>query len=265
MDPEAIIRLSVMFAILFVLAIWEALRPRRQLGLPRLRRWPANIAIVVIDTIVVRICFPIVAVAFAAMMSDRGIGFFNLIELPLWLEAVLAVVLLDLVIYWQHRLFHRVPLFWRMHQVHHADPDIDLTTGLRFHPFEIVASMVIKFAAVALIGPAALAVLIFEIILNALALFNHANIRLPLGVDRLLRLALVTPDMHRVHHSVREDEFNRNFGFNLALWDRLFRSYRAQPADGHEKMRIGQLEIEGEEARRLTWMLLRPMHRGPSR
>lgn len=254
-----------MLSILVVLATWEGLGPRRRLSFSRLKRWPNNFALVVIDTIVVRICFPIVAVGFAAMMAERDVGFFNLVALPLWLEVVLAVILLDLVIYWQHRLFHRVPLFWRMHQVHHADPDIDLTTGLRFHPFEIVVSMLIKFAAIALIGPAAFAVLVFEIILNALALFNHANIRLPLGLDRWLRLAVVTPDMHRVHHSVHEDEFNRNFGFNLSLWDRLFQSYRAQPADGHHAMRIGQPEIDGEQARQLIWMLLRPMHRRPSR
>lgn len=255
---EGPIRLGIFAGVLVTMALLEWLLPRRQLTLGRGRRWFANLAIVVVDTLALRLLFPVLAVGAAVAAQASGWGLFNLIGLPVWLEVMLAVLALDLLIYWQHRLFHVVPLFWRMHRMHHADNDIDVTTGLRFHPLEIVVSMLIKLAAIWLLGPAAVAVLIFEVLLNGTAMFNHANIRLPLGLDRVLRFIVVTPDMHRVHHSVHRDETDSNFGFNLPWWDHLFASYRDQPRDGHDGMRIGLPAWRGVVCAHLGWMLLLP-------
>jgi sterol desaturase/sphingolipid hydroxylase (fatty acid hydroxylase superfamily) len=261
LTTEAEIRLAVFVAVLVFMAGWEALRPGRVPSQSKARRWLANLAIVVIDAVVLRLLFPVLAVGFAATATAGGWGLFNLIELPGWLEIVLAVILLDGAIYWQHRLFHVVPLFWRLHRMHHADNDFDASTALRFHPLEIVVSMLIKLAVVALLGPAATAVLIFEVLLNGMAMFNHGNVRLPTGLDRWLRRLLVTPDMHRVHHSVHDSEYNSNFGFNLPWWDRLFGSYTAQPKDGHEGMTIGLPEYRGRICANLVWMLMLPFER----
>ncbi|MHA1527793.1 MAG: sterol desaturase family protein [Alphaproteobacteria bacterium] len=256
---EPIIRLSAFLGILVAMAAWEVAAPRRRREIPRLLRWSNNLGVVVADTILVRLTFPIAAVGLALVAEERGWGIFNVIEAPVWVAFIVSVVVLDLVIYLQHVLFHAVPALWRLHRMHHADLDFDVTTGLRFHPVEIVLSMGIKLAAVVVLGPPAAAVLVFEVLLNGTAMFNHSNIRIPLGIDRVLRLFVVTPDMHRVHHSVIPQETNSNFGFNLPWWDRLFGTYRAQPADGHDAMTIG---IELFRTPRDLWldrMLIQPL------
>jgi len=257
------IRLAVFLGILAAMAAWELAAPQRRQEVPRLLRWSNNLALVAVDTLVVRVTFPVVAVGLAAMAEQRGWGLLNSFQLPPWLGFGLALLALDLVIYLQHVMFHAVPALWRLHRMHHADLEFDVTTGLRFHPGEIVLSMGIKLAAVAALGPPAAAVLVFEMLLNATAMFNHGNIRLPPGLDRVLRWLVVTPDMHRVHHSVRTEETNSNFGFNLPWWDRLLGTYRAQPATGHEGMTIG---IDRFRTRRDLWldrMLIQPL-RGPA-
>jgi sterol desaturase/sphingolipid hydroxylase (fatty acid hydroxylase superfamily) len=236
---EAAIRLGVFFGVFVLMAVWELLAPRRPLTQSKSARWLNNIALVVLNTVVVRIIFPTAAVGVAAYASEHQWGLFNLIDLPAWVTVACSVVLLDGVIYLQHVMFHAVPAFWRLHRVHHADMDFDVTTGSRFHTIEILLSMLIKFAVIILLGPPLVAVVIFEVLLNATAMFNHSNVRLPLTLDRLVRLLVVTPDMHRVHHSHLAHETNSNFGFNLSLWDRLFGTYRAQPDDGHDNMIIG--------------------------
>ena len=236
---EAAIRLGVFFGVFVVMAVWELLAPRRPLTQSKPARWLNNIALVVLNTVVVRIIFPTAAVGVAAYATEQQWGLFNLIDIPAWIAVACSVVLLDGVIYLQHIMFHAVPAFWRLHRVHHADMDFDVTTGSRFHTIEILLSMLIKFAVIILLGPPLVAVVIFEVLLNATAMFNHSNVRLPLPLDRLVRLFIVTPDMHRVHHSHLAHETNSNFGFNLSLWDRLFGTYRAQPDDGHDNMTIG--------------------------
>ena len=236
---EPLIRLSAFIGIFAVMAIWELLAPRRVQAAGRLRRWPSNLGIVAFNTLVVRLIFPTAAVGLALVAEARGWGLFHAFALPYWLAVAASVLLLDLVIYFQHVLFHAAPSLWRFHRMHHTDTDFDVSTGLRFHPIEIIISMLIKLMAVAALGAPALAVLIFEVVLNATSMFNHSNVRLPLGLDRVLRRFLVTPDMHRVHHSVVPWETNSNFGFNLPWWDRLFGTYRAQPAAGHADMTIG--------------------------
>jgi sterol desaturase/sphingolipid hydroxylase (fatty acid hydroxylase superfamily) len=256
---EPIIRLSAFLGILALMAAWEVAAPRRRREIPRILRWSNNLGVVVVDTILVRLTFPIAAVGLALVAEERGWGIFNVIEAPVWVAFIVSVVVLDLVIYLQHVLFHAVPALWRLHRMHHADLDFDVTTGLRFHPVEIVLSMALKLAAVAVLGPPAAAVLVFEVLLNGTAMFNHSNIRIPLGIDRVLRLFVVTPDMHRVHHSVIPQETNSNFGFNLPWWDRLFGTYRAQPAAGHDDMTIG---IELFRTPRDLWldrMLIQPL------
>ena len=236
---ETTIRLGAFFGIFSVMALWELLAPRRVLTQSKSARWMNNIALVIVNTVVVRIVFPTAAIGVAAYATEQQSGLFNQINSPAWLAVIVSVVLLDGLIYMQHVMFHAVPAFWRLHRVHHADMDFDVTTGARFHTIEIVLSMLIKFAAILLLGPPLAAVVIFEVLLNATSMFNHSNVRLPLGLDRVLRVFIVTPDMHRVHHSHYAHETNSNFGFSLSLWDRLFGTYRAQPDDGHENMVIG--------------------------
>ena len=245
------------------MASWELAAPRRRQEIPRLIRWTNNLALVVVDTILLRLSFPILAVGLAVMAESQGWGLFNIIDVPGWGAILVSVIVFDLVIYLQHVMFHAVPALWRLHRMHHADLEFDVTTGLRFHPVEILLSMGIKLAVVVALGPPAVAVLIFEVLLNATAMFNHSNIRLPTLVDRVLRLIVVTPDMHRVHHSIRPEETNSNFGFNLPWWDRLLGTYKAQPAAGHEGMSIG---IEQFRTRRELWldrMLVQPV-KGPA-
>jgi len=260
---EALIRGAVFIGVLAAMAIWEVLAPRRPQRVSRLVRWPNNLGIVVLNTVLLRLAVPTAAVGFALVAEAKGWGLFNAVAVPRAVAVVASVVALDFAIYLQHVLFHAVPALWRLHRMHHADLEFDVTTGLRFHPVEILLSMGIKLGVVAMLGPPALAVLIFEVLLNATAMFNHGNVRIPAGLDRLLRWIVVTPDMHRVHHSVRPAETNSNFGFNLPWWDRLLGTYRAQPAAGHEAMTIG---IEQFRAPRELWldrMLIQPA-RGPA-
>lgn len=260
---EQLIRIGFFIGVLLIMALWEVAAPRRLREIPRLIRWTGNLGIVVIDTLLVRLAFPIVAVGLAIVAQERGWGLFNVIEAPAWLAFVVCVLALDLAIYLQHVMFHAVPALWRLHRMHHADLEFDVTTGLRFHPVEMLLSMGIKLAVVAALGPPAAAVLVFEVLLNATAMFNHSNVRIPVAIDRVLRLIVVTPDMHRVHHSVHPAETNSNFGFNSPWWDRMLGTYRAQPRDGHLAMTIG---IEQFRTRRDLWldrMLVQPL-RGPA-
>ncbi len=236
---ETAIRLGFFFGIFLLMAVWEILAPRRALTQPKGLRWLNNIGLVVLNTVLLRLLFPLAAVGIAIHAGAQQWGLLNQVDIPGWLAVPFAVVVLDAAIYMQHLMFHAVPVFWRLHRVHHADLDFDVTTGARFHPIEIVLSMLIKFAVIVLLGPPVLAVVIFEVLLNGTSMFNHANVRIPLAVDRLVRLLIVTPDMHRVHHSHRQHETNSNFGFNLSVWDRLFGTYRDQPQDGHKDMIIG--------------------------
>ena len=259
MQNEPLIRIAIFVGVLLAMALWELAAPRRRQEVPRLLRWTNNLGVVVVDTVLLRLAFPILAVGLAFLAAERGWGLFNIWDLPLWLAFLLAFLALDLAIYLQHVMFHAVPLFWRLHRMHHADLEFDVTTGLRFHPVEILLSMGIKLLMVLLLGPPASAVLVFEVVLNASSMFNHANIRLPLAADRVLRWFIVTPDMHRVHHSIHPHETNSNFGFNLPWWDRIFGTYRAQPQEGHEAMTIG---IEQFRSRRDLWldrMLIQPL------
>ena len=233
------IRLFCFVTVLVGMALWEALAPRRERVLTRMARWPHNIGIAVVNTLVVRLLFPAAAVGMALYVESRGWGLLAGTELSPWVSVPLCVLVLDLAIYLQHVMFHAVPLFWRFHRMHHADLDFDVTTGARFHPVEIVLSMLIKFAVIIVLAPPVLAVVVFEILLNASSMFNHSNVRIPVHVDRVLRWLVVTPDMHRVHHSIEKDETNSNFGFNLPWWDRLLGTYRDQPRGGHEGMTIG--------------------------
>ena len=256
---EPAIRLGFFFGVFALMALWEILAPRRTLTVSRPWRWANNLGIVFLNTVLVRVIFPTGAVALAITAETRGWGLLSYLMLPPWLTVLIAVVALDLIIYLQHVMVHAVPALWRLHRVHHADLDYDLTTGARFHPLEILLSMLIKFAAILALGPPAVAVLIFEVVLNAMAMFNHGNVRLPLGLDRVLRLLVVTPDMHRVHHSIEDHETNSNFGFNLSLWDRLFGTYKDQPDAGHTGMTIGIREYRNEqEVDRLPGMLALP-------
>ncbi len=259
---EPLIRIAFFLAILTAMAAWEVAAPRRRQEVPRIVRWTNNLGLVVLDTILVRLSFPLLAVGFALMAETRGWGLLNVSSVPLWLAVIVSCLALDLAIYLQHVLFHAVPALWRLHRMHHADLEFDVTTGLRFHPVEILLSMGIKLAVIAALGPPAIAVLIFEVLLNASSMFNHSNINIPRRVDQMLRWFVVTPDMHRVHHSIHPSETNSNFGFNLPWWDRLLGTYRPQPRDRHEAMTIG---IEQFRTRRDLWldrMLIQPV-RGP--
>lgn len=256
---EPTIRLAAFLGVLAVMMIWELAAPRRRRDIPRVIRWTNNLALVVVDTIILRLSFPVLAVGLAMLAEERDWGLFNVIDVPGWVAFTGSILLLDLAIYLQHVMFHAVPGLWRLHRMHHADLDFDATTGLRFHPVEILASMAIKLTVVGALGAPAVAVLLFEVILNATSIFNHSNIKLPAGVDRVLRLFLVTPDMHRVHHSTDPRETNSNYGFSVPWWDRLLGTYVAQPAKGHEGMEIG---IEQFRTRRDLWldrMLIQPL------
>jgi sterol desaturase/sphingolipid hydroxylase (fatty acid hydroxylase superfamily) len=255
---EPYIRLGAFAGVFALMALWELFLPRRSQSIERGRRWPGNLGVVVIDTALVRVLFPTAAVGLALIAEDRGWGVFNAMGWPLWLSIPLGVILLDLIIYLQHVLFHAVPALWRLHRMHHADLEFDVTTGVRFHPIEILLSMVIKFGAVAALGAPAVAVLIFEVLLNATSMFSHGNVRLAPALDRILRWIVVTPEMHRVHHSIVLRETNSNFGFNLPWWDRLFGTYRAQPEAGHDGMTIGIEQFRDPSELRFHRMLLQP-------
>jgi sterol desaturase/sphingolipid hydroxylase (fatty acid hydroxylase superfamily) len=247
--------------VLLAMALWEALSPRRPQIVRRRVRWPNNLALVMLDTLLVRLLFPLAGVGMALFAQSKGWGLFNILSLPVWLAAIASVLLLDLTIYGQHMAFHAVPPLWRLHRMHHADLEFDVTTGLRFHPAEILLSMAIKLVAVAALGAPPIAVLVFEVLLNVTSMFNHGNVHLPLRLDRVLRLVIVTPDMHRVHHSIDSRETDSNFGFNLPWWDRLFGTYRAQPALGHARMTIGIDRFRDPRELWLDRMLLQPLRR----
>ncbi len=256
-----VIRLSAFFGVIALMVSWEFLAPRRRSTYSRWHRWPHNIAIVFLNTIIMRLVFPTAAIGIALAAERAGWGLFNqgfLVALNPWLVVILCVVLLDLTVYLQHVLVHAVPFLWRFHRMHHTDLDYDVTTGARFHPLEILFSMIIKMVVVSALGAPVMAVLIFEVILNATAMFNHANVRLPHGLDRILRLFVVTPDMHRVHHSIIGLETNSNYGFSLPWWDRMFGTYRAQPKHGHQDMVIGIDQFRQAGELRLDKMLTQP-------
>ena len=255
---EIAIRLSCFVGGFALLAGAEALWPRRQRAVSRLRRWPSNLGVSALNQIFLRLLLPATAIALAVLLEERHWGLFALFALAPWLEILLAVLILDLAIYWQHRLYHAVPLLWRLHRMHHADTEFDVTTGIRFHPLSVLLSGFIKLGVVLAIGPAPMAVLIFEVLLNLTSLFNHSNLGLPESADRWVRRFVVTPDMHRVHHSSDPRETNRNFGFNFPWWDRLFRSYRAQPALGHQGMEVGLEAFRQSGEMRLDAMLSQP-------
>lgn len=258
MAGEQNIRLAFFFGVLAVVAVCELIAPRRALTGSKRQRWIANLSLVGINTAVVRFFQPLLPVGMALMAQKYGWGILNIIILSSWIKIVLAVVALDFFIYLQHVLFHFLPTLWRLHRMHHTDLDIDVTTGNRFHPIEILISMAIKLAAVALLGAPVTAVIVFEVTLNATSMFNHGNIRIPLALDRWLRLIVVTPDMHRVHHSVITRETNSNFGFNLPWWDRLGGTYRPQPEQGHEGMIIGVKEFRDPATLTLPRLLIQP-------
>ncbi|MEM6373142.1 MAG: sterol desaturase family protein [Pseudomonadota bacterium] len=263
MENEAVIRLGIFLGLFALLALAEALAPRRVRRQKRGQRWLTNWSITIANTVLLRlmaIALPLLAVGAAVDAQAQGWGLFNAVALPVWVEIVAAILILDFVIWAQHLITHKVPLLWRLHRVHHADVDMDVTTAIRFHPVEIALSMVLKIGVVYLLGPAALAVILFEILLNGTAMFNHANIRLPLWLDAAVRRVLVTPDMHRVHHSVHRDEHDSNYGFALSIWDRMFGTYIAQPAAGHDDMAVG-LQWQDERPARLGWSLRLPFAR----
>lgn len=238
-DWEPSLRLICFLSVICLMSLWEIAAPRRVLTVTRTARWPTNLGLMAFNTALVRLCLPISAVAAAYYANERGWGLLNLVNGPSWLKDLVAVVVLDFLIYLQHVMFHAVPWLWQIHRLHHADVDLDVTTAVRFHTLEILLSAVLKVGAVFLIGCSVTAVIVFEVLLNAMALFNHSNAALPVGIDRVLRNILVTPDMHRVHHSTDPKEHQRNFGFNLSWWDFWLRTYQAQPVAGHQNMRIG--------------------------
>jgi sterol desaturase/sphingolipid hydroxylase (fatty acid hydroxylase superfamily) len=259
LQREAMVRLGFFAFVFITMLAWELLAPRRNLSISRSLRWLNNLGLFALNSVVLRLLFPAAAVGIALSVADKGWGLFNLLALPFWFEVPAAVLLLDLAIYLQHILMHRVPLLWRLHRVHHADLDIDLTTGSRFHTIEIIVSMLIKWVVILLLGPALIAVLVFEVLLNGMAIFNHANVSLPPAVERVVRYLLVTPDMHRVHHSIVKREINSNYGFNLSIWDRMFSTYIDQPEMGHDNMTIGIAEFrDAKQVDQLPGMLALP-------
>jgi sterol desaturase/sphingolipid hydroxylase (fatty acid hydroxylase superfamily) len=259
MELEIAIRLFSFVLIFILVALWEIRRPRRALTTSKKWRWFSNLSITTINLVLLRLVFPVLAVGMAQTAQTNGWGLLNHLGTPSLIALGVGIVALDLVIYLQHVMFHAIPLLWRLHMVHHADLDYDLTTGLRFHPVEIVLSMILKITIIVALGPPMVSVLAFEIILNGMAMFNHGNVKLPPPVDRLLRLFVVTPDMHRVHHSVIIRETNSNYGFNLSIWDRLFGTYLAQPFKGHQDMVIGLSQFRDHRRLTFPWLLILPV------
>ncbi|MDT8447686.1 MAG: sterol desaturase family protein [bacterium] len=260
LSQELAVRLGFFFGVFILVALAEAAFPRRKRQYSRKLRWYANIGIVFLNSAIARLVLPILPMVLAATAVERGWGLFNILSVPYWFALIASVVLLDFFIYLQHVMVHAVPLLWRLHRMHHTDLDYDVTTGARFHPIEILLSLVIKLALVLVLGPPVVAVLAFEVILNAMAMFNHGNLKLPLGLDRWLRWVVITPDFHRVHHSTDPKETNRNFGFNLSWWDRLLGTYKAQPALGHEGMEIGIDKFREAKYLHLHQLLMQPFY-----
>ena len=252
LQNESNIRLSVFLGMLVIMGLWEIFAPRRAPKVSKLLRWSNNLSLVFLNSFLLRLVFPAAAVGMATFAQQQGWGIFNYYALNPLLELILAVIVLDFIIYLQHVLVHAVPALWRLHRVHHADIDFDVTTGARFHPIEIFISMFIKFATIVVLGPSIVAVIIFEVLLNGMAMFNHGNVGLPKSLDKFLRFFIVTPDMHRIHHSIEDDETNSNFGFNLSLWDRIFGTYKKQPRGGQINMTIGIQQFN--TAKQATWL-----------
>jgi len=257
-NNEGIIRLSIFAGVFLLMALSETLFPRKQRSMTRSKRWFTNWALVIIDSLAVRFLVPILAIGMATIATERGWGLLALVQAPMWVKVLTAIILLDMLIYAQHVASHKIEILWRFHKVHHVDRDIDVTTGARFHPIEILFSMAFKVGCVIVIGAPVLAVFLFEVILNASAMFNHSNVKLPIGVDRVVRKIIVTPDMHRVHHSVLQKETDSNYGFFLSIWDRLFKTYIDQPKSGHDDMTIGLIEHQDQQPASLIWSLLLP-------
>ena len=255
-EPQ--IRLGIFIGLFLLLAVMEYLAPRRELEHVKAKRWITNWLIVIIDSFVLRLIFTGAAVGVAIWAEANGYGLFNLVQIPMALSVVTSFIILDFAIWFSHLASHKIPLLWTVHRMHHSDVDIDVSTAIRFHPIEIVLSMLWKMIIVVLLGAPAIAVLIFEIVLNGAAMFNHSNLKLPLGLDRILRLFIVTPDMHRVHHSIVHNETDSNYGFNLAIWDRIFGTYIDQPEAGHKNMKIGLSEWQDERPTKLLWSLKVP-------
>jgi sterol desaturase/sphingolipid hydroxylase (fatty acid hydroxylase superfamily) len=245
-NNESSIRLIFFFGIIFIMAILEYIIPKRKLLISKRKRWFNNIILVFLNTLLIRVLFPTAAVGIALFVENNSIGLFNVLELSSQNMIIPSIILLDLIIYWQHRLFHTINFFWKFHKVHHSDMDYDLTTGFRFHPIEIIMSILIKFFFIALFGIPVVAVVCLEIILSTLAIFNHSNINLEKKLDKILRYIIVTPDMHRIHHSIYNDELNSNYGFNISLWDRVFKSYTQSPKVKYEEMTIGLQKYQNE-------------------
>jgi len=259
MDHEITLR-ALSFALIFILiALWEIRTPRRTLTTSKKKRWFTNLSIIAMNPLLIRLVFPVFAVEMAQTAQANGWGLLNYLGTPSVIAVPAGIIVLDLVIYLQHVMFHAVPLLWRLHMVHHTDLDFDMTTGLRFHPIEICLSLILKLTIIVALGPPAISVLIFEILLNGMAMFNHGNIRMPPAVDRVLRFFVVTPDMHRVHHSVIIRETNSNYGFNLSIWDRLFGTYLAQPSKGHQELTIGLSLFRDPGRLTLPWLLILPI------
>lgn len=259
---EATIRLAAFLGIFIAMALWERFRPQRDLRVSRPRRWLTNWGVSAIDAAMVRLVFGAAAAGAALDAGAQGWGLFSQLDWPLWLTVAVCFVILDFAIWFQHVLSHKIPILWRLHRVHHSDRDIDVTTAIRFHPIEIALSMVLKIGLVYALGVPVEAVILFEVVLNGAAMFNHANIRLPVPVDRALRLVVVTPDMHRVHHSSDRQEHDTNYGFNLAIWDRIFGTYTDQPTGGHQGMTIGLAQHQSEAPTKLGWTLAFPFLKG---
>ncbi len=265
LSHEPAIRFVFFVGILALMGFWELMAPRRPYSTSKMSRWFSNLGIVVIDSLALRLAFPVTAVYIASQNESNGWGLLIQSGMPLWLALIIGVILLDFIIYLQHAMFHAFPIFWRLHMIHHTDLDSDTTTGVRFHPLEVLLSMGIKIAAVFVLGIVPLAVVLFEILLNATSLFNHGNVRLPQMIDRVLRLFVVTPEMHRVHHSVIIRETNSNFGFNLPWWDRLLGTYRSAPVSGHEGMTIGLSHFRDPGELTLPRLLILPFTGNPGK
>ena len=265
LEAEPMLRLGVFFGLFALMAVWETAGPRRARSLPRRKRWPGNIGISLLDAMLTRLVAPAGAVGFALLADTRHWGALHQVQWPAWAEGLIAFVILDLAIYLQHRIVHAMPVLWRFHRMHHADVELDVTSGARFHPAEILLSLGIKFVVITALGAPAVAVLLFEIVLNGTAMFNHSNVRMPGFVERALRWLVVTPDMHRVHHSVLRRETDSNFGFNFPWWDRLFGTYRSEPEAGHEGMTLGLEVFRDRKELRLDRLLTQPFRNDPAK
>jgi sterol desaturase/sphingolipid hydroxylase (fatty acid hydroxylase superfamily) len=261
LENESTIRLSVFLGLFVLMAVLETLKPRRKRNFSRKQRWFSNLGILVLGGLLARLILPWAPVGVALYAYDQGIGLLNQLSVPSDFLLVLGVLILDFLIYVQHVAMHKIPILWRLHRLHHADLDYDVTTGIRFHPVEIVLSLLYKMGLILALGVDPVSVVIFEVVLNGMAMFNHANFKLPLGLDRVLRLVFVTPDMHRVHHSSIQSETDSNFGFNISLWDRVCRTYCAQPKLGHDKMQIGLGYFRNEKQLQLPQMLTQPFRK----